>query len=201
MVDLTGQRFGRLVVSKRNTGHGEGVHWLCQCDCGAHTIVRRGNLRSGSTLSCGCYKRDHKPIAWLKNDRGCIVCTSHSLRNGYPVQTRNRQQTTIARLVLIHRYGKQSSDIVTRHGCDNRACINPDHIIPGSNADNVHDKMERQRQARGEQHGRAKLTASEVLKIRALHGSNMSNTKIVRLFGISRTTVRNIIARETWRHL
>lgn len=31
--------------------------WLCQCDCGSATAVHTGNLRSGNTLSCGCWRR------------------------------------------------------------------------------------------------------------------------------------------------
>ena len=59
--DLTGQRFGKLVVIKRaedyivpNTNKKE-VQWLCQCDCGNKTIARGSQLRSGHTKSCGCY--------------------------------------------------------------------------------------------------------------------------------------------------
>lgn len=53
-LDLTGQRFGRLVVLKEICGQ-KRVSWLCQCDCGKQCIVRRDNLRSGKTKSCGCY--------------------------------------------------------------------------------------------------------------------------------------------------
>ena len=55
LIDLTGQRFGKLVVLYRveNTIHNE-VQWLCQCDCGNTTIVTSGHLRSGGTKSCGC---------------------------------------------------------------------------------------------------------------------------------------------------
>jgi hypothetical protein len=53
--DLTGQRFGRLLVVKRakNNKHGNAM-WLCLCDCGNKTIVCGCNLRAGTTQSCGC---------------------------------------------------------------------------------------------------------------------------------------------------
>ena len=65
MIDLTGQRFGRLVVIKRvkpaesdiafpNTS----AYWLCKCDCGNETIVVGSALRSGNTKSCGCYRSE-----------------------------------------------------------------------------------------------------------------------------------------------
>ena len=53
--DLTGQRFGRLVVIERagSTGRGEST-WLCLCDCGKNCVVYSYKLRSGHTKSCGC---------------------------------------------------------------------------------------------------------------------------------------------------
>jgi hypothetical protein len=52
--DLTGQRFGRLVVINRDTSR-KGVYWNCQCDCGNTTSVRSNSLTMGKTKSCGCY--------------------------------------------------------------------------------------------------------------------------------------------------
>lgn len=58
-IDLTGQRFGRLVVIREygRDKHGQ-VTWLCKCDCGAETVVLAGNLRKENTKSCGCLSRD-----------------------------------------------------------------------------------------------------------------------------------------------
>ena len=53
--DLTGQRFGELVVIERaTTAKGRQTRWFCRCDCGKETIVYAGNLTRGSTKSCGC---------------------------------------------------------------------------------------------------------------------------------------------------
>ena len=58
-LDLTGQRFGRLVAvkdtGKRKAGQ---VVWLCQCDCGKIKEICCSPLRNGNTRSCGCYCRD-----------------------------------------------------------------------------------------------------------------------------------------------
>jgi hypothetical protein len=54
----SGQRFGRLTVIARANTPGAGAKWLCLCDCGTERIVWACSLRSGSTLSCGCYHRD-----------------------------------------------------------------------------------------------------------------------------------------------
>lgn len=57
--DLSGQRFGHLVVlgitDKRYSN--QSVGWLCKCDCGNEKIISSGNLLRGKTRSCGCNKR------------------------------------------------------------------------------------------------------------------------------------------------
>ena len=59
-MDLTGQRFGRLVVLdvyKITKEHGKKfVYWKCKCDCDVEIAVRQGNLTSGHTKSCGCVR-------------------------------------------------------------------------------------------------------------------------------------------------
>jgi hypothetical protein len=56
--DLTGLRFGRLVVERRNgTAHRQPL-WRCACDCGETVDILGGNLRRGTSRSCGCLKRE-----------------------------------------------------------------------------------------------------------------------------------------------
>lgn len=54
LIDLTGQRFGRLVVVERAESKNKNSSWLCKCDCGKQTVVSAPNLKSGATRSCGC---------------------------------------------------------------------------------------------------------------------------------------------------
>lgn len=60
-IDLTGQRFGRLVVIEKAEPILNGIKyrtaWLCQCDCNGPnslTVIRQDSLMSGQTQSCGC---------------------------------------------------------------------------------------------------------------------------------------------------
>ena len=57
-MDLTGQRFGRLVVLERSPSLQRWPHWTCQCDCGARCIVAGADLRKKHTVSCGCWRRE-----------------------------------------------------------------------------------------------------------------------------------------------
>lgn len=71
LIDLTGQRFGRLVVLERGdnyvceTLHPDGSSvvykapkWRCRCDCGNEVTVLGASLKTGNTKSCGCYRKE-----------------------------------------------------------------------------------------------------------------------------------------------
>ena len=58
-IDMTGQRFGRLVVVEYSGKTNKNVClWRCKCDCGREKIVARKNLMGGGTRSCGCLWND-----------------------------------------------------------------------------------------------------------------------------------------------
>lgn len=57
IVELTGQRFGRLTVLERCGSKNGGSVWLCVCDCGNKIVATGGNLRR-RTKSCGCFQKD-----------------------------------------------------------------------------------------------------------------------------------------------
>lgn len=52
--DLTGMRFGKLLVERQGSNGGAKVRWWCKCDCGNRTIIAANQLRTGATVSCGC---------------------------------------------------------------------------------------------------------------------------------------------------
>lgn len=58
-INLTGRRFGRLIVLQRlpNDSRGE-ARWGCICDCGKKTAVLGSHLRRGRVKSCGCFAAD-----------------------------------------------------------------------------------------------------------------------------------------------
>ncbi|MCI8374909.1 MAG: hypothetical protein HFI29_05660 [Lachnospiraceae bacterium] len=59
LIDLTGQRFGRLVVlEKADSDKSGNTMWKCRCDCGTIKKVNSSKLRSGETKSCGCLRKE-----------------------------------------------------------------------------------------------------------------------------------------------
>lgn len=62
VIDLTGQRFGKLLVVERDLfapNTGKGASWICKCDCGNTVSVLSGRLKSGQTRSCGCLRYEN----------------------------------------------------------------------------------------------------------------------------------------------
>lgn len=63
--ELTGKRYGRLLVLKRVMADGtkkKESHWLCRCDCGQEKVINGKNLEYGKTNSCGCLKKEFYKI-------------------------------------------------------------------------------------------------------------------------------------------
>lgn len=59
LIDLTGQRFGRLLVlCKGEPRKNGGSNWHCICDCGANVVAIGSHLRRGVVRSCGCLARE-----------------------------------------------------------------------------------------------------------------------------------------------
>ena len=58
LIDLTGQKFGRLLVLERAENRGKNIYWKCRCDCDKEIVVRGDHLKSGATSSCGCFSNE-----------------------------------------------------------------------------------------------------------------------------------------------
>lgn len=94
--------------------------------------------------------------------------------------------------------GNLPRGLVVRHICDNTLCCNPKHLVIGSHADNVADRVARGRSARGEKSGRAVLTEALVL---ALRKSPLSDAYWATRCGVDKTTIAAARKGETWAHL
>lgn len=91
--------------------------------------------------------------------------------------------------------------LMIRHRCDNPPCVNPKHLKTGSNADNMRDKADRGRSAKGETSGQSKLTEADVLRIRSGVAGGRPVAAIAKEFGVSRNSVYHIVQRKTWKHI
>lgn len=75
-IDITGQRFGRLVALHPTEKRlGNSVIWHCQCDCGKTADVASIDLRRGDTKSCGCLSSEihSKSIKSARQERASYL--------------------------------------------------------------------------------------------------------------------------------
>jgi len=69
MIDITGQRYGRLTAVSKSDSVNKRTYWNCVCDCGSQFKARTGFLRNGKTSSCGCYQKESARQKMLKHGR------------------------------------------------------------------------------------------------------------------------------------
>lgn len=122
-------------------------------------------------------------------------------RNGYG---RIQRGAKGSRLEMAHRvswelhHGPIPEGLFVCHRCDNRSCVNPDHLFLGSGADNMADCKAKDRHSAGERHGRAKITEDQVLEILDLLLDGLPQRKIAKMYGISQRQVLSIKQGEAW---
>jgi hypothetical protein len=89
------------------------------------------------------------------------------------------------------------------HNCphgDNPLCVEVAHLWLGTNADNMKDRDAKGRQPQGETAGSAKLTAAQVLEIRALYSrGGFTQKELGPLFGVGRSTINYAITGRNWK--
>jgi len=85
------------------------------------------------------------------------------------------------------------------HSCDNPPCINPRHLFVATQLKNMQDCKEKNRLARGEHHGLAKLTEEAVREIRRAVGK--TDVELSKQFNVARTTINAIRIGKTWTHV
>lgn len=85
---------------------------------------------------------------------------------------------------------------VVRHKCDNRRCINPEHLELGDHADNMRDMCERKRSCRGTNQKDAKLTYELAEEIRASTGK--SQRQLAKEYGVSQYQIWSVLNNKTW---
>jgi hypothetical protein len=88
------------------------------------------------------------------------------------------------------------------HSCDNRACVNPNHLSIGTPKDNTQDMIAKGRKKvvapLGEGNGKAKLT---VEKVKLIKQSNLKSAELARQFGLSENCIRGVRIGRTWSHV
>lgn len=154
-----------------------------------------------------------KPIEeryWAKVNKtpGCWYWLAATSANGYGYFSVN------GKLQQAHRFswelhngliprGEGYHGACVLHSCDNRACVNPDHLVLGTQKNNMRDCVNKGRQTKlpGQNHGMSKLTEAQVLHIRSRTLSGENQAKLVKEFKVSKASISKIINRKYWKHI
>ena len=140
---------------------------------------------------------------------GCWSWTAGTDDRGY-----GRITCELGRCVPASRYswylhqGPIPADAFVCHHCDNPTCIRPDHLFLGTHADNMADmdakgrRRSGTRSQNGSQNFSAKLTENDVADMRHRYtGATGQQAALAREYGISRSTVSEILLGRRWRHV
>lgn len=144
-----------------------------------------------------------KFLKWVnKTPAGCWRWTGRTDDNGYGRISVRGEYCRAHRLSWEIENGKPVPDGGhVLHSCDNRSCVNPHHLRIGTAAENQADKVSRDRQARGEQNGRAKLSAADVCNILSRHAAGELQADLAREFRVTEKAIRLIRQGRNWKHL
>lgn len=71
LIDITGNKYGKLTVIRKDVSINGRMYWECECECGNHTFVSGGNLKTGEVKSCGClvFNATHSKTHGLSNTK------------------------------------------------------------------------------------------------------------------------------------
>ena len=128
---------------------------------------------------------------------GCWTWKKAKGSGGYGV-TWYQGKTVYAHRMSYYAYkGEFDSDFIVRHTCDNPSCVNPNHLILGSDQDNSTDMVNKDRQAKGSKNGLAKLNESIIPYIKT---SPLSSRVLGKEFGVCKNVILEIKRGNIWRH-
>lgn len=121
----------------------------------------------------------------------CIEHVGYRMPNGYGQVNRGGRVWLAHRWAADQAHGPCPDGQVVRHRCDNRGCVNPEHLEYGSQGDNLIDRRER--------HRYRKLTREDAESIKRLLATQTRSLACIgREFGVSYTMVRHIRDGKQW---
>lgn len=183
----------------------------CKCGCGQKTPVtnrtRRGLVANEPTKYLPGHGRRRLVLDrfWEKlkvsSPDECWEWQGTLDKFGYGIISINAGRHYAHRFSYELHFGPIPAGMFICHKCDNPLCSNPAHLFVGDRYDNANDMKAKGRCHLGEKHGNAKLTAEDVVEIRKLAATGMTQTALAQQFGVTRSGIASIVQRTCWQHI
>jgi hypothetical protein len=132
---------------------------------------------------------------------GCIEWVGYRNNDGYGMINRSGKMIGTHCLSYELKHGPIPKGLCVCHSCDNPACCNEEHLYLDTHAGNMADRDAKERSAKGESNGRAKLTEYDVVVIRRRLAAGETHRKIAAAFGVAQSAIDKIKTGRTWSHL
>ncbi len=134
---------------------------------------------------------------------GCWIWLRATTKNGYGKIFYKKNSYLMHRVsaFVFNKIESMSTKLFVCHTCDNRICINPDHLFIGTNQDNIRDMILKKRHNHGQTHPRSKLTDADVMGIREKISLGHSIKSVAKLYNISECNISQIKNNKTWLHI
>jgi hypothetical protein len=144
------------------------------------------------------------------NSNGCWEFSGCKMPNGYGKVTVNKKTWLAHRCAYFLKHGEIPNKMYICHKCDNRLCINPEHLFLGTHKDNMQDMITKNRQnfsglragnwnekanalkPRGEKHHNCKHTNEQIIKIKEMLANGVKQKDIAALYNTSQGYISNI---------
>lgn len=139
--------------------------------------------------------------AKVEKDRGCWTWTGGRTTAGYGMIFKGTRPVYAHRLSYEMHRGAIPDGMLVMHSCDHPWCVNPKHLLLGTDMDNKRDSMRKGRHAFGSRNGKAKLSPSTVREIRRRLALGHKQRVIAKALGVVQPLISMVHNGHVWAHV